>query len=71
MADIKVGDLVAVRSDVGDGTCPACLRGETNLCIQGGFIGITGGAAASASASWSPAPTSTRCRRDSHPRWAR
>lgn len=40
---VSVGDLVAVRPNVSDGTCAACLRGEPNLCQQGGFIGITGG----------------------------
>ncbi|WP_189827607.1 zinc-binding dehydrogenase [Streptomyces finlayi] len=26
-----------------DGTCPACLRGEPNLCVQFGFLGLMGG----------------------------
>ncbi|ALG83543.1 2,3-butanediol dehydrogenase [Gordonia phthalatica] len=41
--DIEVGALVAVRPNVYDGTCPACERGEQNLCAQGGFIGVSGG----------------------------
>ncbi|EGD55036.1 2,3-butanediol dehydrogenase [Gordonia neofelifaecis] len=41
--DIEVGALVAIRPNVYDGTCPACLRGEQNLCKQGGFIGVSGG----------------------------
>lgn len=41
--DIELGTLVAVRPNVFDGTCPACLRGEQNLCAQGGFIGVSGG----------------------------
>jgi len=40
---VTVGALVAVRPNVWDGTCPACRRGETNLCEQFGFVGINGG----------------------------
>jgi (R,R)-butanediol dehydrogenase/meso-butanediol dehydrogenase/diacetyl reductase len=40
---LQVGDLVAVRPNVWDGTCPACLRGETNLCENWGFVGLHGG----------------------------
>jgi 2-desacetyl-2-hydroxyethyl bacteriochlorophyllide A dehydrogenase len=40
---IEIGALVAVRPNVWDGTCPACLRGETNLCENFGFVGINGG----------------------------
>lgn len=40
---LAVGALVAVQPNLEDGTCPACLRGETNLCEQGGFLGINGG----------------------------
>ena len=40
---IPVGALVAVRPSVADGTCPACLRGDTNLCADFGFIGVNGG----------------------------
>jgi 2-desacetyl-2-hydroxyethyl bacteriochlorophyllide A dehydrogenase len=39
---IAVGDLVAVQPNIADGTCPACLRGEPNLCENYGFIGING-----------------------------
>lgn len=46
VADISVGDLVAVFPMVDDGTCPACRRGETNLCEQAGFIGVMGGGGA-------------------------
>ncbi|GAA4488571.1 2,3-butanediol dehydrogenase [Rhodococcus olei] len=41
--DIPVGALVAVQPSLADGTCPACVRGETNLCEQSGFIGVNGG----------------------------
>jgi (R,R)-butanediol dehydrogenase/meso-butanediol dehydrogenase/diacetyl reductase len=40
---IDIGALVAVRPNVWDGTCAACLRGDTNLCENYGFIGINGG----------------------------
>lgn len=40
--DIKAGDLVAVQPNFGDGTCPACRRGEPNLCENFAFIGING-----------------------------
>lgn len=40
---IPIGALVAVQPTVEDGTCPACLRGEPNLCEQGGFLGVNGG----------------------------
>ncbi len=40
--DLPLGTLVAVRPNVWDGTCDACLRGENNLCRQFGFIGING-----------------------------
>ncbi|MFJ8819567.1 zinc-binding dehydrogenase [Amycolatopsis thermoflava] len=39
---VTVGDLVAVRPNIADGTCPACLRGEPNLCANWGFIGLHG-----------------------------
>lgn len=41
--DIDLGALVAIRPNVWDGTCAACLRGEPNLCQSFGFIGINGG----------------------------
>jgi len=40
---LAVGDLVAVRPNVWDGTCEACLRGEPNLCENRGNIGYDGG----------------------------
>lgn len=40
---VAVGDLVAVRPNVWDGTCDACLRGEPNLCENRGNIGYDGG----------------------------
>jgi len=43
---IVVGDLVAVFPMVDDQTCPACGRGETNLCDQAGFLGVMGGGGA-------------------------
>lgn len=43
VCDRAVGDLVAVQPNVEDGTCAACLRGQTNLCECWGFIGVHGG----------------------------
>ncbi len=43
VSSVTEGDLVAIRPNVWDGTCPACLRGEKNLCENGGFIGLMGG----------------------------
>lgn len=43
VSGVAVGDLVAVRPNVWDGTCAACRRGEFNLCENGGFIGLMGG----------------------------
>jgi (R,R)-butanediol dehydrogenase/meso-butanediol dehydrogenase/diacetyl reductase len=40
---VRIGDLVAVRPLVADQTCPACLRGETNLCATRGVMGVSGG----------------------------
>jgi threonine dehydrogenase-like Zn-dependent dehydrogenase len=40
---LRVGQLVAVRPNVWDGTCPACLRGDVNLCENWGFVGLHGG----------------------------
>lgn len=40
---VQVGDLVTVAPTVDDGECPACLRGEPNLCEKLGFIGVHGG----------------------------
>ena len=43
VSGVAEGALVAVRPNVWDGTCAACLRGEPNLCASFGFIGINGG----------------------------
>jgi 2-desacetyl-2-hydroxyethyl bacteriochlorophyllide A dehydrogenase len=43
---LSVGELVAVRPLVIDGTCDACLRGEQNLCRTRGILGIHGGGGA-------------------------
>jgi threonine dehydrogenase-like Zn-dependent dehydrogenase len=40
---IEAGALVVIRPTLVDGTCPACMRGETNLCEQLGCLGINGG----------------------------
>ncbi|MFE3442709.1 2,3-butanediol dehydrogenase [Nocardia sp. NPDC059180] len=40
---ILVDALVAIQPNLDDGECPACLRGEPNLCEQGGFLGVNGG----------------------------
>jgi len=40
---ISVGDRVAVRPNVWDGTCEFCLSGRPNLCVNKGNIGIEGG----------------------------
>ena len=40
---IAIGALVAVQPHLSDGTCRACRSGETNLCEQGGFLGVNGG----------------------------
>lgn len=46
----RVGDLVAVRPSLYDGTCDACAAGHTNVCQYGGWRGIhaNGGLAESA-----------------------
>jgi threonine dehydrogenase-like Zn-dependent dehydrogenase len=41
--NLTPGMLVAVRPNVWDGTCAACLRGQSNLCENFGFVGINGG----------------------------
>lgn len=38
-----VGDLVAVRPSLYDGTCEACAQGAENLCRRGGWMGIHAG----------------------------
>ncbi|ROO87923.1 (R,R)-butanediol dehydrogenase/meso-butanediol dehydrogenase/diacetyl reductase/hypothetical protein [Actinocorallia herbida] len=39
---VSPGMPVVVEPTLFDGTCAACLRGETNLCENAGFIGING-----------------------------
>ncbi|HVV31231.1 MAG TPA: zinc-binding dehydrogenase, partial [Mycobacteriales bacterium] len=43
VAGIAVDDLVAVRPHVYDGTCRMCVSGSTQLCVNGGFVGVDGG----------------------------
>lgn len=45
-----VGDLVAIRPSLYDGTCEACAAGHTNVCQYWGWLGIhaSGGLAESA-----------------------
>ncbi|PWY72220.1 GroES-like protein [Aspergillus sclerotioniger CBS 115572] len=40
----KVGDQVAVKPDLFDGGCAACLRGWVNCCRNLGFVGFSGSA---------------------------
>ncbi len=40
--DLEVGQVVAVRPNVWCGQCAACKRGDVNLCVMFGFIGING-----------------------------
>ncbi|KAK2615957.1 hypothetical protein N8I77_002678 [Diaporthe amygdali] len=46
----RVGDLVAIRPSLYDGTCEACVAGHTNVCQYWGWLGIhaNGGLAESA-----------------------
>lgn len=46
----RVGDLVAIRPSLYDGTCEACVAGHTNVCQYWGWLGIhaSGGLAESA-----------------------
>lgn len=39
---VAVGDLVAVRPNFADGTCPTCLAGHPNMCDNYAFLGING-----------------------------
>ena len=43
VADVAVGDSVAIEPVYRCGACPACRRGATNLCEQLGFFGLMGG----------------------------
>lgn len=38
---LKVGDLVSSNSQMHCGNCEYCYQGLQNLCLQGGFIGLT------------------------------
>ncbi len=46
VTEVTPGSLVAVRANVWDDTCAACLRGNQHLCANGGFIGVQGGGGA-------------------------
>jgi (R,R)-butanediol dehydrogenase/meso-butanediol dehydrogenase/diacetyl reductase len=39
---LTLGESVVVEPLMVDGTCPACKAGKYNLCVQMGFIGISG-----------------------------
>ncbi|PYH86014.1 alcohol dehydrogenase [Aspergillus uvarum CBS 121591] len=41
VANLKVGDRVAVRPNLNDGNCPPCLRGTPNCCRNLGFVGYS------------------------------
>ncbi len=38
-----VGDRVVVEPSIACGRCPYCAEGRYNLCVVGGFIGLSGG----------------------------
>src|SRR5690554_1269512 len=40
---VRVGDAVAVRPNLWDGTCAACRAGNPNICEHWAFIGVNGG----------------------------
>jgi len=40
--NLKVGDKVAVRPNLSDGSCPRCTMGRFNICNNLGFIGYSG-----------------------------
>lgn len=46
VSGVELGALVAVRPNVWDDECAACLRGDQALCANGGFIGVHGGGGA-------------------------
>ncbi|MFC9789132.1 zinc-binding dehydrogenase [Rhodococcus sp. NPDC127528] len=56
VAGIPIGALVAVQPNLEDGTCPACVRGEPNLCEQSAFLGVNGGGGGFAEYVVAPAP---------------
>ncbi|MDI3405120.1 2,3-butanediol dehydrogenase [Streptomyces cavernicola] len=39
---LAVGDAVCVEPELYDDTCAYCRRGDYNLCLQSGFVGING-----------------------------
>lgn len=42
VTDLKVGDKVAVKPNLSDGTCWSCSIGRLNCCNSLGFIGYSG-----------------------------
>ncbi|KAJ5433375.1 uncharacterized protein N7458_012531 [Penicillium daleae] len=44
VTDLKVGDKVAVKPNLSDGTCWSCSIGRLNCCNSLGFIGYSGSA---------------------------
>lgn len=44
VAEIDVGDRVAVPFNLGDGTCPQCRNGHGNVCADGWALGFEPGA---------------------------
>ncbi|OOQ88087.1 (R,R)-butanediol dehydrogenase [Penicillium brasilianum] len=44
VTDLKVGDKVAVKPNLSDGTCRSCSTGWANCCEKLGFIGYSGSA---------------------------
>ncbi|KAL4807680.1 chaperonin 10-like protein [Aspergillus unguis] len=44
VSGLKVGDRVAVRPNLSDGTCSSCLFGRPNCCRSLGFIGYSSNA---------------------------
>ncbi|KAL5355745.1 chaperonin 10-like protein [Aspergillus floccosus] len=41
---VRVGDRVAIKPNLADGTCPCCVRGRPNCCRNLGFIGYSSNA---------------------------
>lgn len=42
MTGLKVGDKVAIKPNLSDGTCRRCTMGRNNCCDSLGFIGYSG-----------------------------
>lgn len=40
VADLEIGQLVAVDPCLRCGVCPSCLRGDYHLCTKGGSVGL-------------------------------